>query len=58
LAQSGNGGIICSCPHPAAFPPWSVEERPACFIVSDASVIADGTVDHLISTFTQSINPR
>jgi hypothetical protein len=26
--------------------------------VPDASVIADGTVDHLISTFTQSINPR
>jgi hypothetical protein len=24
----------------------------------DASVIADSTVDHLISTFTQSINPR
>jgi hypothetical protein len=26
--------------------------------VPDASVIADSTVDHLISTFTQSINPR
>jgi hypothetical protein len=26
--------------------------------VPDASVIADSTVDHLISTFTRSINPR
>jgi len=26
--------------------------------VPDASVIADSTVDHLISIFTQSINPR
>jgi hypothetical protein len=26
--------------------------------IPNASVIADGTVDHLISTFTQSINPR
>jgi hypothetical protein len=26
--------------------------------VPDASVIADGTVDYLIDTFTQSINPR
>jgi len=26
--------------------------------VPDASVIADTTVDHLIGTFTQSINPR
>lgn len=26
--------------------------------VPDASIIADSTVDHLISTFTQSINPR
>jgi hypothetical protein len=26
--------------------------------VPDASIIADGAVDHLISTFTQSINPR
>lgn len=26
--------------------------------VPDASTIADSTVDHLISTFTQSINPR
>ena len=26
--------------------------------VPDASTIADGTVDHLIFTFTQSINPR
>jgi hypothetical protein len=26
--------------------------------VPDASVIADGTVDHLVSIFTQSINPR
>jgi hypothetical protein len=27
-------------------------------LVPDASVIADTTVDHLIDTFTQSINPR
>lgn len=26
--------------------------------VPDASTIADGTVDHLISAFTESINPR
>jgi hypothetical protein len=26
--------------------------------VPDAAAIVDGTVDHLISTFTQSINPR
>jgi hypothetical protein len=26
--------------------------------IPDASVIADGTVDHLIFSFTQSINPR
>jgi hypothetical protein len=26
--------------------------------VPDASIIADSTVDHLIFTFTQSINPR
>jgi hypothetical protein len=26
--------------------------------VPDASTVADGTVDHLIFTFTQSINPR
>jgi hypothetical protein len=26
--------------------------------VPDASVIADSTVDHLIDTFTQTINPR
>jgi hypothetical protein len=26
--------------------------------VPDASTIADSTVDHLIFTFTQSINPR
>src|SRR5260370_31944004 len=27
-------------------------------LVPDASIIADGTVDHLIFAFTQSINPR
>jgi hypothetical protein len=27
-------------------------------VVPDASVIADSTVDHLIDTFTQMINPR
>lgn len=32
--------------------------QPSATRIPDASVIADSTVEHLISTFTQSINPR